>query len=148
MEKKAPVEKEQRAMRPVFLTTASDQIEAEMLKAVLEQNQIYVLEKDPASGGYMRVYMGFSIYGQDLYVDEVQYAAAKQLLDEFYSVDGEAILDGMSDSFLEETDPLSLNLIVQDQETTAEEQAAHKMLTTLIFLAGAALLVLIGVSLF
>lgn len=51
-----------------FLLTAADSIEAGMIEALLNANDIPVLKKYKESGGYIKIVMGDSIYGVDLYV--------------------------------------------------------------------------------
>ena len=51
-----------------FLLTAADSIEAGMIEALLNANDIPVLKKYKESGGYLKIVMGDSIYGVDLFV--------------------------------------------------------------------------------
>lgn len=54
--------------------------EAELIKAVLEDNDIAVIVRHDEFGGYSMIYMGFSAYNVELYVAEDDYERAKELL--------------------------------------------------------------------
>lgn len=71
--------------KPCLLTTVFDQTEAALIGALLKDAGLpfYVTEK--GIGGYMKIYMGYSIYGKEFYVNESVYKDARELLDYFYS---------------------------------------------------------------
>ena len=73
------------AMRPVKVASVSNQVEAGMLMELLHNNGIASMVKDIGGGGYMDIYMGFTAFGKDIYVDESDVMAAKQLVDEVWS---------------------------------------------------------------
>jgi hypothetical protein len=52
-----------------------------MFTALLTDENIPWFIKDRGTGGYMKIYMGYSIYGQDIYVGSEDYDKAKELLD-------------------------------------------------------------------
>jgi len=54
--------------------------EAEMIEAVLNDNQIEVIVRHAESGDYSLIYMGFSAFNIELYVAEEDYKQAKKLL--------------------------------------------------------------------
>ena len=60
----------------VLLTEHADQIESGILQDLLRQEGIPVLVKDVGSGGYLKVYMGYSVFGYALYVQRGQYERA------------------------------------------------------------------------
>ena len=60
----------------VALTNLQTQMEAEMVMDILQQEGIAVMTKDEGTGGYMKIYMGFSIYGETLYVYDYDYPRA------------------------------------------------------------------------
>ena len=64
----------------VALTNLQTQMEAEMVMDILQQEGIAVMTKDEGTGGYMKIYMGFSIYGETLYVYDYDYPRAKEIL--------------------------------------------------------------------
>ena len=51
---------------------AADQIQAEMIHDHLKQNGIESMSKQPGTGEYMSITMGYSVYGTDIYVREDQ----------------------------------------------------------------------------
>lgn len=69
------------AMRPVRLITVENEVHAQMIAGVLEGNGIKCWIRDKESGGYMSIYMGFSVFGKDLYVDEADVDRARELVD-------------------------------------------------------------------
>ena len=50
---------------------AADQIQAEVIHDHLKQNGIESISKQPGTGEYMNIAMGYSVYGTDIYVREV-----------------------------------------------------------------------------
>lgn len=64
----------------VPLANLQTQMEAEMLMDVLRQENISVMTKDEGSGGYMKIYMGFSIYGETVYVYDYDYPRAREIM--------------------------------------------------------------------
>jgi hypothetical protein len=54
--------------------------EAEMIEAMLNDNQIEVIIRHDEFGGYSMIYMGYSAYNIEIYVAEDDYDKAKELL--------------------------------------------------------------------
>ena len=63
-----------------LITTGAS--EAEMIEAVLNDNQIEVIVRHDEFGDYSMLYMGFSAYNIELYVAEEDYEKAKELLND------------------------------------------------------------------
>lgn len=61
---------------------AADQIQAEIIHDHLKQNGIESMSKQPGTGEYMSITMGYSVYGTDIYVREDQKAKAEALINE------------------------------------------------------------------
>ena len=61
---------------------AADQIQAEVIHDHLKQNGIESISKQPGTGEYMNIAMGYSVYGTDIYVREDQKAKAEALINE------------------------------------------------------------------
>lgn len=61
---------------------AADQIQAEMIHDHLKEHGIESMSKQPGTGEYMSVVMGYSVYGTDIYVREEQKAKAEALINE------------------------------------------------------------------
>lgn len=73
---------ENRSMKPVKVTQTATTIEAEMLMDLLRNNDIPCFKKDNGPGGLMNVKYGFTVYGQDVYVDEKDYEKASEIIKE------------------------------------------------------------------
>lgn len=69
------------AMDPVHLCSCDNAVNAELIVNLLKNNGIACYQKDNGSGSYMNLYMGYSIYGRELYVDKNDYDRAKELVD-------------------------------------------------------------------
>jgi len=54
--------------------------EAEMIEALLNDNNIEVIVRHDEFGGYSMIYMGYSAYNIELYVAQDNYEQAKELL--------------------------------------------------------------------
>lgn len=74
-------------MRPVKVASPGSTVEADMLEAYLNGAGIQVMRRPLESGGYMNVYMGFSAFGENLYVDEADAARARELVTAFLGGD-------------------------------------------------------------
>jgi hypothetical protein len=55
--------------------------EAEMIEALLNDNQIEVIVRHDETGDYTTLYMGYSAFNIELYVAEKDYQRAKELLE-------------------------------------------------------------------
>jgi hypothetical protein len=75
------------AMKPVKIKSVSNRIEAELIKNLLCNNGIPCFYKDNAAGSYMNIFMGYSVYGDEIYVDERDYQKALELLGEISDED-------------------------------------------------------------
>lgn len=81
-----------------MLATVSDHIEAKLLQGILENHGIPSYSVDEESGEYMRVYMGYSIFGEKIYVRASDLLAAQGYLKEWESVKEDEDLDDDGDS--------------------------------------------------
>ncbi len=70
-----------RAMHPVKVLSTDNAISAEMAAGLLQQKEIPCYIKDLETGNYLSIYMGYSVFGKEIYVDEEDYDRAKKLLD-------------------------------------------------------------------
>ncbi len=66
--------------REVYLISAANSIEAEVLEALLTSNQIPVLKKYKEAGAYLEIYMGATNFGVDLYVPSKLMVKAKEII--------------------------------------------------------------------
>lgn len=127
----------------VALATPQNPVESEMLQDLLRQEQIPVLVRDEAGvGGYMKIYMGYSIYGETLYVHQEDFVRAQELLQSLRQGSEAAILEAQTDacddadSFEEQQQGL-----VPQKESAAKEKS---MLPGILILAAAIVVALLG----
>ena len=64
----------------VALTNVRTEIEAELMQDILQQEGIAVMIKEHGSGGYSKIYMGISLFGETLYVNDYDYPRAVELI--------------------------------------------------------------------
>lgn len=76
-------EKGSNEINTVLLRTTNNNIELNIIKELLEENQIPYIIKDHGIGGYMRIISGDSIYGTDILVEESVIERAESLINEF-----------------------------------------------------------------
>ncbi len=67
----------------VLLKSVGSGQELNMIKSLLDENDIPYIIKDHGVGGYMRIITGSSLYGTDVLVEKSTFERAKALLDEF-----------------------------------------------------------------
>lgn len=66
-----------------LLTTVHDDAEMAIVCGILEDEKIPYLTKDRGSGGVVRVFAGYSMYGTDISVPEEKYDDAVAVLDAY-----------------------------------------------------------------
>lgn len=76
-------EKSSNEINTVLLRTTNNNIELNIIKELLEQNEIPYIIKDHGVGGYMRIISGDSIYGTDILVEESVIERAESLINDF-----------------------------------------------------------------
>lgn len=76
---------------PVFLVSSADGFEADILAAKLEAFGVPVMKRHKETGDYLKIYMGASPFGIDLYVPSQQLEKARDILENIPEVseDGE-----------------------------------------------------------
>lgn len=57
-----------------------DETEASYILELLISEGIYAYTKDPGSGEYMRITQGYSVYGKNIYVEEINREAAERVI--------------------------------------------------------------------
>lgn len=70
---------------PCLLTTVYKKNEAAMFGALLNDSGIPYFIKYKGMGSYLKLYMGFTVFGEEIYVNENQYDKAKELWDLYFS---------------------------------------------------------------
>ena len=72
-----------------LLTTVSSFTESQMITSLLKDEGIPVLVKDLGLGGVMKVTMGYTVFGQELYVSETDFERAAELVKAFFDRDAD-----------------------------------------------------------
>lgn len=72
-----------------YLVSAANSIEAEMIEALLNSNQIPVLKKFKEAGAYLDIYMGSTNLGVDLYVPSKLREKAKEIIESDHGIAAE-----------------------------------------------------------
>lgn len=72
-----------------LLTTVSSFTESQMITALLKDEGIPVLVKDLGLGGFMKVTMGYTVFGQELYVAEADFERASGLVKAYFDRDAD-----------------------------------------------------------
>lgn len=67
-------------MKSVFLAATESNVQTEMIVEVLNQNNIICVVQGKQAGEALEAYMGFSPYGDDIYVDKGDLAKALELI--------------------------------------------------------------------
>lgn len=68
----------------VLLKTANNNFELDMIKGLLEDNEIPYLLKEKGIGSYMKIIAGSSIYGTDIYVDKSVHEKALEIINSIF----------------------------------------------------------------
>jgi hypothetical protein len=86
-----------------LIISTSDQIQIRMVENLLKEAGIPCFSKYEGYGGYLKVYMGTSVYGIDTYVNDEDYDRAKEIVDVFFAAppDESQVLDGQPVEFTE-----------------------------------------------
>lgn len=110
--------------KEAFLISVGDSIEADMLEELLNANSIPVLKKYREAGDYLKIYMGGTNFGVDLYVPSKLLSKAQEIVlnsrevfavGELQADDAELQDDGQQDDRLQDTD--------EAQQCKAEQDA-------------------------
>jgi hypothetical protein len=82
-----------------LILSTSDQIQTQMVENMLKEAGIPCFSKHQGYGGYLKVYMGSSVYGIDTYVNDEDYDRAKEIVDVFLAAapDESQDVEGQSD---------------------------------------------------
>ena len=83
----------------VALTNVRTEIEAELLQDILQQEGIAVMIKEHGSGGYSKIYMGISLFGETLYVNDYDYPRAVELMQAMEQNGAQALEDVQPEAF-------------------------------------------------
>lgn len=67
-------------MKPVKVYSCVDRVQADMITETLNEQGIPAYSESKGSGDYMNIYMGVSMFGNDIYVNEKDQDKAKELI--------------------------------------------------------------------
>lgn len=70
------------AMKPVKVYSSAKRVEADMLVEVLRNSGISAYRQGVGSGGYLDICSGYSVFGENIFVDERDEQTAKELIEE------------------------------------------------------------------
>ncbi len=65
------------------LCNTADELEGNRLLGILSTAGIPAYRMDSGSGQYLKIVMGYNVYGQDIYVDADQFDKAQELASEY-----------------------------------------------------------------
>lgn len=83
-----------------LLTTVHDDVEKNLLCGILEEEKIPYLLKDRGSGETVRILLGYSVFGSDIFVPTELLGRAEELLDAYRN--GEVVEEEFSEGEGEE----------------------------------------------
>lgn len=67
-------------MKPVKVYSCADRVQADMITETLNEQGIPAYSESKGSGDYMNIYMGTSMFGNEIYVNEKDQDKAKELI--------------------------------------------------------------------
>ena len=93
------------AMKPVKVYSCAKRFQADMIIEALKSEGIPAYSQSDGSGEYMEIYMGTSLFGENIYVDENDARRAEEIIrgmtlpadDSAHSSDSSAIPDAPKD---------------------------------------------------
>jgi hypothetical protein len=116
------------AMRPVKVASVANSIEANLILNLLQSNDIQCLKKDIGSGSYMNLYLGFSVFGEDIYVDEKDSQRAKSLINDITEKNSKQFSEGKAVDGNEEAEDVPGNNASSgemDSDTSFQEEDSY-----------------------
>lgn len=112
-------------MKPVKVWSCGDRIQADMIIEALNSEGIPAYSQSEGSGDYMNIYMGNSVFGEKIFVDEKDQNRAAQ------------IIKGMTPSDQEGTE-------IIEEDDFPDRSQSRKRLAVKVICFIAALLLLLG----
>lgn len=70
----------QKVPEPVKIYSAPDAISGEMIQNLLHNEGIECYKKELETGNFMNIYMGYSVFGEEIYVNAMDEKAAREIL--------------------------------------------------------------------
>lgn len=111
------------------LLISTDSMQARMIMALLKQAGIPFYTKNKGVGGYLSVYMGYSVYGTNIYVNKSDSLAAKELIDACFSAPEGGEADGADDG-----EPVEEETELTDGENTRSYTIRKRVMVLFILL--------------
>lgn len=74
-------------MKPSKIYSCSDRVQADMLIEALKREGIPAYAESKGSGDYLNIYMGTSVFGETIYVDEGDAERAKEIIESMTQTD-------------------------------------------------------------
>lgn len=108
---------------PVFLTQSTDERELKMIEKLLQAEKIPFYTRDLESGEYMRIYMGFSVYGKQIYVRARDHRVCVQMLSRLMGEYGDDEMEAAYDEYMQSMDEGEI-----PQADAEQEGGNHRML--------------------
>lgn len=108
---------------PVFLTQSTDERELKMIEKLLQAEKIPFYTKDLESGEYMRIYMGFSVYGKQIYVRAKDYRNCSQMVSRMMGEYGDDEMEAAYDEYMQSMEEDEI-----PQADAEQEGGNHRML--------------------
>jgi len=108
---------------PVFLTQSTDERELALIEKLLQAEKIPFYTRDLESGEYMRIYMGFSVYGKQIYVRARDHRACVQMLSRLMGEYGDEEMEAAYDEYMQSVDEEEI-----PQADAEQEGGNHRML--------------------
>jgi len=90
--------------KTMLLETASNEIDAGLIMNLLRNNDIPCYKQSKGAGGYLNIYMGYSVFGEEIYVAEQDYQRAKALLNDLSPDSGLLEDENLAKENIEDTD--------------------------------------------
>lgn len=75
------------------LLISTDSMQSQMIIALLKEANIPYVVRDRGAGGWIKIGLGFSVFGTDIYVAEDDYDKAKELVDSCFAETGDDIVN-------------------------------------------------------
>lgn len=94
---------EKNPYEPVFLMQSTDEQEVELIERLLQAERIPFFTRDLESGEYMRIYMGCSIFGKQIYVRAKDYAICEPMLSAMAGEYDDRELEAAYEKYMQET---------------------------------------------
>lgn len=70
----------------IKIFSTSDEVEAQLIINLLEENDIHCLKKEPGSGEYINIYLGTSSFEKEIYVNEKNASKAMELINDIKTI--------------------------------------------------------------